>query len=231
MALTRTEYDDLLRRNDAGEIVFYFDAAQCKDFFLHFNWKVFRAETGKSLRLQCSIIRTIIYGLEPLFLLITMISTFLWLKWWGWLIAPVVFLGWSFLKSMAAGGRQGLIKPIIVFVVGVAVMIGFRSEGLGFVIFMLSLSCLYLTEKMLYALPVLFFSLLNFSCYELVRLVYERSINDFSKQLGIPLMCYVTTVEGAPSKLLVQKPSRAYIALYGMSKALSRKGGCSVHNQ
>ena len=216
MSLTRVEYETLLQRSDKGEIVFFYDAAQCKDFLLRLNWRTFQADTGKSLRAQCSTIRAIVYAIEPLSLLVSMIASFVWLKWWGLLIAPAVFFLWGFLKSVSSGGRQSIAKPILVFAAGIAASIWFRNQGVGFVIFILGLSTLYLAEKMLYALPVLFFSFLTRSCYELVGLLYERPMDDFNKQIGCPIMWHVETVDGALSKPTVKMPSRTYLALYGM---------------
>lgn len=216
MSLTCTEYESLLQRSKRGEIVFFYDAAQCKKFLLRLNWKTFQSDTGKSLRAQCSTIRAIVYVIEPLSLLVSMIASFMWLKWWGLLIAPVLFFLCVFLKSVSSGGRQSIAKPTIVFAAGIAVSICLRNQGVGFVIFMLSLSTLYLAEKMLYALPVLFFSFLTRSCYDLVSLLYERSIDEFNKQIGCPIMWHVEKVDGALPKPSVKMPSRAYLALYGI---------------
>lgn len=216
MPLARDEYCELLRRSSAGEIVFFYDAAQCKDFLLRLNWRAFWADTGTSLRAQCNTIRAIVYAIEPLSLLASMIASFLWLKWWGLLIAPAVFFLWGFLKSVSSGGRQSIAKPLMVFAAGIAASIWFRGQGVGFVVFGLSLSTLYLAEKMLYALPVLFFSFLTRSCYDLVSLLYEQPMDDFNKQIGCPIMWHVETVDGALPKPTVRMPSRAYLALYGM---------------
>lgn len=193
MPLTRIEYQTLLERRDKGEIVFFFDAVQCKNLLLRFNWMAFRDETGKSLLSQCRTIRAIVYGFEPFSLLVSMTASFIWLKWWGLFIAPSVFLLWCFLKCGSCVGQQSIFKPIVIFIAGIAVAVWFYSQGVGFVIFMVSLSSMYLAEKMLYDLPVLFFSLLTRSCYEFVNLIYERPTDDFGNYTGCPIMWHCET--------------------------------------
>jgi len=196
MPVTRQEYDDLIARSDAGEICFMFDATQCKDFLLKLNNAEALSSTGNSLRFESRIVRTIVYFVEPMSLLVAMVGGFLWLHWWGLLIAPGVFVLWGLLKSVSSGGKQRLVGPLITFGLGVFLAFAFRDQGVGFVVFLLSLSLLYLAEKMLYALPVLFFSFLTRSNYDLVTIVYDQPVDKFNREMGIPLMWHVETPDG-----------------------------------
>ena len=49
MALRRDEYDQLIARSDAGEICFFFDPAQCKDFLLKLDNAEAMSSIGSSL--------------------------------------------------------------------------------------------------------------------------------------------------------------------------------------
>jgi hypothetical protein len=144
-----------------------------------------------------------------------MVGGFLWLHWWGLLIAPSVFVFWSLLKSVSSGGRQRLVGPLITFWIGVLVAFAFRGQGLGFVVFLLSLSLLYLAEKMLYALPVLFFSILTRSNYDFANIVYDQPDDKSNREMDIPLMWHVKTPEGRLPKPCVKLPSRLLLTLYG----------------
>jgi hypothetical protein len=79
----------------------------------------------------------------------------------------------------------------------------------------LAVSLLYLAEKMLYALPVLFFSFLTHSNYELVNVVYENPVDDFNREMKIPLMWHAETPEGKIPQENAKLPSRFFLTLYG----------------
>ena len=121
---------------------------------------------------------------------------FLWVHWWGLLIAPGLLVFLSLLKSRSSCGKQRIVGPLITFAIGILFAFAFRDQGVGFVIFTLAVSLLYLAEKMLYALPVLFFSILTLSNYDLVNAVYEKPLDNFNLKMGIPLMWHVETPEG-----------------------------------
>lgn len=191
--ITQEEYDNLITRSKNGEICFMYDAAQCKDFLLKLNNEESVSIVGNSLRWQSNVIRAIVYFLEPVSLLAAIASAFVWTKWWGLLITPAVFIFWFMLKSASSTGRQRIVLPWLVFGSGIAIAVINREMGLGFMSFMIAMSVLYLAERMLYALPVLFFSLLTHSNHKLVSLLYEKPIDDFNKDIGVPLMWYVET--------------------------------------
>ena len=89
---------------------------------------------------------------------------------------------------------------------------------------------LYLSEKMLYALPVMFFSFLARSNYKLVNMVYKNPVDDFNREMGIPFMWHVETPEGKIPQANAKLPSRLFLTLYGFfnkecrTKAFSGRG-------
>lgn len=230
MALRRDEHDQLIARSDAGEICFFFDPTQCKDFLLKLDNAEAMSSIGSSLRFESRLLRVIVHFFEPVSLLIAMISGFVWLKWWGLLTAPGVFVFWMLLKSMSSGGRQRIVGPIVTFLLGVVLAAVFRDQGAGYITFVLALSMLYLSEKMLYALPVMFFSFLARSNYELVKVIYKKPVDDFNREMGVPLMWHVETPEGNIPQASPKLPSRLFLTLYGFfnkecrTKAFSKRG-------
>ena len=74
---------------------------------------------------------------------------------------------------------------------------------------------LYLSEKMLHALPVIFFSVLARSNYELVKVVYKKPVDYFNREMGVPLMWHFETPEGEIPQESPKLPSRLFLTLYG----------------
>jgi len=214
MSLTRQEYDDLIARSDEGEICFMFDPTQCKDFLLNLDNAEAVATIGNFLRFESRVVRAIAHFVEPLSILVAIVAGFVWLRWWGLLIAPGVILFWSLLKSVSSGGKQRFVGPLLFFTGGIFLAFTFRDQGVGYVIFMLSISSLYLAEMMLYALPVLFFSFLTYSDFELVNLLYDKPIDEFNREMGIPLMWHLETSQGGVPDSYPKMPSRFFLTLY-----------------
>lgn len=198
MPITKSDYDDLLARRRAGQICFMFDPAQCKNFLLQLDNAHAEQRLGYSFRLESRIIRLIAHVAEPGSLLIAIVFGFVWLKWWGLLLAPLTVGFSAVLKSVACGGRQRIFRPLVVFVAGISLAFLLRERGVAFDIFMSALSVLYLAGTLLYALPVWFFSSLIWSHYELMNAVYSVPIDQFNRGMGIPLMWHVETPGGRP---------------------------------
>lgn len=216
MPLTRQQYDDLIARSNAGEICFMYDPTQCKEFLLKLDNAEALSRTGNSLRFESRVVRAIVYFLEPASLLVAMVAGFVWLRWWGIFIAPGVFVFWSLLISVSSGGRQRLLGPLITFALGIFFAFTFRAQGVGFIMFAVSMSLLYLAEKMLYALPSVFFSFLTYSNYNLVNVVYDEPLGDLNREMGIPLMWHVETPDGRIPKPSPKLPPRLFLTLYGL---------------
>lgn len=231
MPLSRQEYDNLIARSDAGEIYFMFDSTQCKDFLLKLDNAEALSSMGNSLRFESQVVRIIAYFLEPVSLLLAIVAGFVWLKWWGLLVAIGVFIFWSMIKSMSSGGRQGIIGPFVMFTLGVVLAVGVQEQGPGCITLIIALLLLYLSEKMLYALPVLFFSFLVRSNYELMNVVYDKPIDDFNRQMGIPLMWYVKIPEGKIPQASPKLPSRLFLTLYGFFNKECRTKAFSGRNK
>lgn len=223
MPLTREEYVRLLERSEAGEITLFLDPTQCKDVLLKIRHVQFKAETGTSLRAYCNTIKAITYVLDPFFMITAMVGACWWLKWWGCVLVPAIIALSCLLKSSSSGGRQRLLRPLLLFAMGLEIAVLFRNQGPGFIVFMLGLSFMYLAEKMLYALPVLFFSFLIPRSYELASMVYEDFADDFNRQLGCPVMWYAETVDGKVPEPPVKMPSRLYLTLYGLLNKQCRR--------
>ena len=191
MPLSKQQYDELIARSDSQEICFMFDAAQCKDFLLNVDNTDALSAFGDSLWGQSKAVRLLAYVVEPGSLLAAIVAGFVWMGWWGLLAALGVFIFFGTLKASSARGRQGIVGPIVVFSLGLLLAVTLREHGLDCVVFIVALAVLYLSVKMLYALPVVFFSFLVRSNYALVNAVYERPMDEFNRQMGVPLMWHV----------------------------------------
>lgn len=191
MALTRQEYEELLTRRESGDIYFMYDIVQSKEFLLRLNNDEALSSIGNSLRFQSNIIRAIVYFLEPLTFLGSLLGSILWLKWWGIPLALGIIFCWGLLKITSSCGRQKILIPSIITALGLFSAYYFREQGSGFLVFAVSFSFLYFFEKMLYALPVLFFSLLTRSNYDFVKSTYQNPADEFSQEIGAPMMWHV----------------------------------------
>lgn len=216
MPITKKEYDDLIEKSDAGQICFFFDPAQCKNFLLDLNNEECESVTGKSLRIESGIVKFIVYFLEPVCLLCAMVSGLFWVKWWGLLVVAGVFAFWILLKSMSSGGKQRIFGPLLIFSCGMFLALVFRGQGPAYITFVIALSMLYLGTTMLYALPVLFFSVLTRSNYAIANLLYENPVDNLNQEMGIPLMWHVDTTNRKLPKSEPQLPSRLFLTIYGI---------------
>ena len=75
MEITKQQYDEILKKQDAGEILLYIDTASFRKFFTEANNKKVKELIGESLNLESFIIKLIMFALEPLSLIITFIAS------------------------------------------------------------------------------------------------------------------------------------------------------------
>ncbi len=100
MQITKEQYDEILKKQDAGEILLYIDTASFRKFFTEVNNKKVKELIGESLSTESLVIKFIMFVLEPLSLIITIVASVFLFKWFAILIAPIVFLLWGFLKGL-----------------------------------------------------------------------------------------------------------------------------------
>jgi hypothetical protein len=177
-------------RNDAGDIQFFFDPAQIKNFLYELNNEESMSRVGNSLLFESRIIRIIQNIIEFLSLLSAIIASIVWLKWWGVLATIGVLIFYWVLKSSSSGGKQYIVIPLIFASLGFLITFLFHQQGFGFIVFGTSVTSLYLAVKMLYALPGLFLSRLIGSNYKLFNILYENPVDEFNKEMGTPMLWY-----------------------------------------
>lgn len=191
MSITRSEYNKLVYLNDTGHIQFFFDPAQIKDFLYQLDNAKILSKIGNSLLFESRIIRIIQNITEPISLLISIVSGFIWLKWWGIFTALGLVIFWMLLKSSSSNGKQNIVIHLIIASFGLFATFSFQQQGTSFIFLGVSTTLLYISVKMLYALPVVFLSRLIGSNYELFNILYENPIDNFNKEMNIPMLWYV----------------------------------------
>ncbi|MBC8549189.1 MAG: hypothetical protein H8D23_06015 [Candidatus Brocadiales bacterium] len=190
MSITKSEYNQLIMRNDAGDIQFFFDPAQIKNFLYQLDNNEATSRIGNSLLFESSVIRIIQNIIEPVSLLVSVIASFAWLEWWGISAALGAIVFWMMLKSSSSGGKQHIAINLIIAIFGFFITLSFQHQGVGFIVFGIATTLLYFSVKMLYALPVRFLSKLIVSNYELFNILYENPIDEFNKEMGVPMLWY-----------------------------------------
>jgi hypothetical protein len=192
MSITKSEYDKLLIRRNNGEIQFLFDPAQIKNFLYQLDNGKAIDTIGDSLLFESRIIRSM-NAINAISLLVSIIAGFVWLNWWGASTALGLILFWMFLTSSSSGGKQHIVFPLIVSLLGFFTTFYFQYQGAGFTVLGVSTTLLYLSVKMSYALPTRLLSRLIISNYKLFDLLYENPIDGFNKELGVPMLWHVET--------------------------------------
>jgi len=71
MEITKEQYDEILKKQDAGEILLYIDTASFRKFFTEINNAKVKELIGESLQMESYVIKFIMFVLEPLTLLTT----------------------------------------------------------------------------------------------------------------------------------------------------------------
>ena len=180
-----------MMQSDIGEIQFFFDPAQIKNFLYELDNTEAASRVGNSLLFESRVIRTIENIIEPLSLLFSIAGGFMWLNWWGMLTAIGVLIFWWWLKSSSSMGKQYIIIPLTISLLGFFIIFLFQQEGAGFIVFGVSITLLHCAVKMLYALPGLFLSKVVGSNYRLFNILYENHIDNFNRKMNYPMMWYV----------------------------------------
>jgi len=190
MSITKNEYNRLMIRSDSGEIQFFFDPAQIKEFLYQLINDKAADTVGDSLLFESRVIRSI-FKISAISLLVSIIAGFVWLEWWGISTTLGLILFWMFLISSSSGGKQHIVFPLIVALFGFFATYYFQYQGTSFIVFGISSTLFYLSVKMLYALPGILLSRLITSNYELFNLLYENPVDSFNRELGVPMLWYV----------------------------------------
>lgn len=185
MEISREQYDEILKKQDAGEILLYIDTASFRKIFTESNNKKIKELIGESLNMESIIIKSILFVLEPLSLIITIVSVIFLFKWFALLIVPIMILLWFFLKSQASIGEQKIFLPLIFLVAGIisAIFYNLESNNFWFKLFVISLPSTYFFSKLLYYLSAHFAFMLIHRNYDFFKLFYENS-----ESKGVPII-------------------------------------------
>ncbi len=174
MEITKEQYNEILKKQDAGEILLYIDTAGFRKFFTEVDNKKVRELIGESLSMESLTIKLIMFALEPLSLITTSIASIFLFKWFSILIIPDIILLWGFLKGQASIGKQKIFFPISLLVIGMIIAIIYQEYGIWFKIFVVGLPAIYFSSKLLYYLSARFgFSLIHRN-YKFFKLFYEK---------------------------------------------------------
>ena len=174
MEVTKEQYDEILKKQDAGEILLYIDTASFRKFFTEIDNAKVRKLIGESLQMESYVIKFIMFVLKPLSLLTTVVASIFLFKWFALLIAPALIILWVFLKGQASIGKQKIFFPLILLIVGIIVAFSYQGYGIWFKLFVIGLPATYFSSKLLYYLSARFGFMLIPRNYEFFKLFYEK---------------------------------------------------------
>jgi len=174
MEITKAQYNEIIHKQEIGDILLYIDTANFRKFFTEANQKQIEQQIGEPLYVECFIIKLIVFLLEPLMLLITVIASIYLLKWFAILLIPALILLWFFLKSMASSGKQSIFFPSVLLVAGAITVCLYGQYGFWFKLLVIGILSIYFFSKLLYYLSARFAFMLIHRNYEFFRLFYEK---------------------------------------------------------
>ncbi len=174
MEITKEQYDEILKKQEAGEILLYIDTASFRKFFTEINNAKAKELIGESLQIESYAIKFIMFVLEPLTLLTAAVSSVFLFKWFALLIIPVLFLLWGFLKGQASIGKQKIFFSLALLIVGIIAALSYQEYGLWFKLFVIGLPATYFSSKLLYYLSARFGFMLIHRNYKFFKLFYEK---------------------------------------------------------
>lgn len=174
MEVTKEQYEEILKKQEKGEILLYIDTASFRRFFSEIDNKKVNELIGESLNKESFIIKFIMFVMEPLSLIITFIASFFLFKWFAILIIPIIFFLWGFLKGQASIGKQKILFPFALLAIGIFIAFFYQEYGLWFKLFIIGLPATYFSSKLLYYFSARFGFILIQRNYEFFKLFYEK---------------------------------------------------------
>lgn len=174
MNISKEQYEEILKKQDKGEIIIYIDTSSFRQFFTKIDNKKTKELIGDSLFSESSTIKIIMFLLEPISLIIACISIAFVFKWWACLFIPVVVFLWVILKSRASIGKQEIYSPCILLIIGMILSYVYQAKGFWFQNLLISLPLTYFFSKLLYYLSALFAFRLIHRNYKFFDLFYKQ---------------------------------------------------------
>lgn len=158
--LTEEEYKKIITRVEKGEVLIGIEPALARQFFTSgISTQKIQEMVGEPIYLE-RLLATTILILEPIFLLLNFVATIFLFKWYSIAIIPITFIVWVFLGGRASMGKQGIIFPIVILLIGFFMAYYFKGWGIWFQSWVIFLGAIYFLPKLKYWLSVFFARLL-----------------------------------------------------------------------
>ncbi len=172
--VTEEQYQKIIRDKNNGKILIYIDTASFRKFFTEVDTNKIQKLIGHPLKHESLIIKVILYALEPLSLLASIVSSVFLFKWFSILVIPIIFISWAFLKSHSANGKQSILFPIILIIAIIIIAITISEIGIWYKLFTVCIIASYFFTRLLYYLTAFFTFRLIDKNYYFFKLFYER---------------------------------------------------------
>lgn len=174
MKISKEQYEKIIKEQNDGKILLYINTAEFRKFFTEINNQKVKKLIGESLETESFFIKLIMFLLEPLSLLITIITSIFLFKWLSIPVIIVMLLIWMFVKTKASAGKQRIFFPSILLIIGIFIAIIYREQGLWFQLFAITLPATFFFTKLIYYLTARFGFMLIHRNYEFFKTFYEK---------------------------------------------------------
>ncbi|MCK9439165.1 hypothetical protein M0Q39_03850 [Patescibacteria group bacterium] len=154
--VTIDQYKEIIEKYNSGEHTIYLDLAGFRSFFTETNSSDIKKNVGNFLKFETFFIRLVMFFLEPLSLVFSIISSIFVFNWFSFLVIPFILFSWFILKGKFSKGRQTIFFSVLLVVIGMLISFYYNNIVFWLKIFIISLSFLWLFTKLVYYLSFYF---------------------------------------------------------------------------
>lgn len=148
------EYQEIIRKAERGEVLIGVEPALARQFFTaSVSAQKIQEIVGEPLYFERYLVKTV-WLLEPIFLFLNFIASIFLFKWYSVIIIPIIFAVLFLLISFASAGKQRIIFPMILLIIGFLTIYHFKGQSIWFKIWIVSMVATYFFAKLTYWLSV-----------------------------------------------------------------------------
>lgn len=118
MQISEADYRLIMDAHQRGDLVIMIDTASFRQLLVRSDATKFSDLIGEAVHTRIGLIRILTYA-ESALPVAAIVLSFVAMRWWGLLVAPIVFVGWSGYKVIASRGVQRITPASLILAIGV----------------------------------------------------------------------------------------------------------------
>lgn len=168
--MTEAEHIELVQQESAGNLLISIDRIFARRFYTYTSINLIESATGEALYLEKFIVFACFLG-SPIFLIVSIVLSFVFFRWWVLLISPICFGYWFLIYNTSPKGTSRMLVVSVFLILSIVAyltkLIPDNTSILFFSIALSSFLCrlLYVASTFLLRL----FVLRNYRAYNLVQ--------------------------------------------------------------